>query len=266
MTKLLQAARSPDGTTIAYEADGSGPPLVLVGGALSDRSATAAFVPLLSDRYAVVRYDRRGRGDSGDTQPFTPEREFEDLEAVIAAVGDPAYVFGHSSGAAIALHAARRGAPIARLALYEPPFYVDEARPPLPPDYLERLRSMGPDDALEYFFTVAVQVPPPAVAALKSEPQWAEFRRVAHTVVYDNEIMWPHEQREPLPREWADEVGQLPTLVMDGGDSPAWIRNAAAALAELLPNARRVTLEGCTHAAPPERVAAELIDFFGGNK
>ena len=85
MTQLLQAARSPDGTTIAYEADGSGPPLVLVGGALSDRSATAAFVPLLPDRYTVVRYARRGRGDSGDTQPFTPEREVLELEWLEAA-------------------------------------------------------------------------------------------------------------------------------------------------------------------------------------
>jgi hypothetical protein len=101
---------------------------------------------------------------------------------------------------------------------------------------------------------------------MKNDPMWDDLLRVAHTVVYDNEMMWPDEQGKPLPREWADEVGPLPTLAMDGGDSPAWMRNAAQALAELLPNARRLTLEGCTHAAPPETVAAILIDFFGGEK
>jgi pimeloyl-ACP methyl ester carboxylesterase len=262
MTELLQTTKSADGTTIAYEAEGSGAPLLVIGGALSDRNGAAAYVPLLSDRFTVVRYDRRGRGDSGDTQPFAPEREFEDLEALIAAVGGPVFVFGHSSGAAIALHTARRGAPIARLALYEPPFIVDDTRPPLPGDHLERLRAMGPDEAVEYFLTVAVQVPPPAIAGMKSDPMWEGLRRMGHTLIYDNTIMWPHEQGEPLPREWADEVGQIPTLVIDGGESATWIRNAVQALAELLPNARRLTLEGCTHAAPPETVAAVLTDFF----
>jgi pimeloyl-ACP methyl ester carboxylesterase len=125
---------------------------------------------------------------------------------------------------------------------------------------------MGPDDALEYFFTEAIQLPPPAVAAMKSDPQWQQLRRTAHTLVYDNEIMWPYEQREPLPPAWADEVAELPTLVMHGGDSPVWMRNAAGALAELLPNARLVSFDGCTHVAPPERVAAVLIDFFGEDR
>lgn len=266
MTELLQTAQSADGTTIAYEAEGSGQPLLLVGGALNTRQGAAPFVPLLSDRYTVVRYDRRGRGDSGDTQPYAPERELEDLEALIDAVGAPVLVFGHSSGAALALHVARRGARIEKLAIYEPPFFVDDSRPPLPPDHLERIRAMGPEDALEYFFTEAVQLPPPALEAAKNDPSWPGLVNVAHTLIYDNTLMWPQEQGKPLPREWADEVGELPTLVMDGGDSPAWMRNSAQAVADLLPNSHRVTLEGCTHAAPPEMVAAVLIDFFGGDR
>lgn len=266
MTQLLQTAESADGTTIAFEAEGSGQPLLLVGGALNTRNSSAAFVPLLSDRYTVVRYDRRGRGDSGDTQPYAPERELEDIEALIAAVGGPVLAFGHSSGAALVLHTARRGAPIEQMALYEPPFIVDDAREPLPPDHLERLRAMPPDEALEYFLTVAVQVPPPALEGMKASPMWASMVAVAHTVLYDNVVMWPDEQGKPLPREWADEVGALPTLVIDGGNSPAWMRNSAASLAELLPNARYLSLEGCDHSAPPATVAAVLTDFFGGEK
>jgi pimeloyl-ACP methyl ester carboxylesterase len=262
MTELLQTTRSADGTTIAYEAEGNGPPLLVIGGALSDRNGAAAYVPLLRDRFTVVRYDRRGRGDSGDTQPFAPEREYEDLEALIAAVGGPVFVFGHSSGAAIALHSARRGARIGKLALYEPPFIVDDTRPPLPADHLERLRSMGPGEAVEYFLTEAVQVPPPVIAGMKSGPMWEGLRRMGHTLLYDNTILWPDEQGKPLPREWADEVGPIPTLVIVGGESATWIHNAVQALAELLPNGRRVTLEGATHAAPPETVAALLTEFF----
>jgi pimeloyl-ACP methyl ester carboxylesterase len=189
----------------------------------------------------------------------------EDLEALIEAVGAPALVFGHSSGGALALHVARRGARIEKLAIYEPPFFVDDARVALPPDYLERLQALSPEEALEYFLTVAIQLPPPALEASKHDPSWPGLVSVAHTLIYDNVLMWPEEQRGPLPREWADDVGELPTLVMAGGDSPAWMRNAAQAVAELLPNARRLTFEGCTHAAPPERVAAALIDFFGGD-
>lgn len=266
MTELLQTVRSADGTPIAYEAEGSGQPLLLVAGALNTRHGAAAFVPLLSDHYTVVRYDRRGRGDSGDTQPYGPEREVDDLLALIDAVGPPVLVFGHSSGAALALHAARRGASIEKLAIYEPPFFVDDSRSPLPADHLDRLRAMAPEEALEYFLTEAVQVPPAAVAGMKSDPMWEDLVSVAHTLIYDNALMWPDEQGKPLPREWADEIGAIPTLAIDGGDSPAWMRNSVQAVAELLPNARRLTLEGCTHAAPPETVAAVLIDFFGGER
>ena len=266
MTQLLQKAQSKDGTSIAFEAEGSGQPLLVVGGALSDRNGALAFVPLLSDRYTVVRYDRRGRGDSGDTAPYAPAREVEDIEAVIAAVGGPVLAFGHSSGAALVLHAARGGAAIESMALYEPPFIVDDTREPLPPDHLERLAAMAPGEALEYFMTVAVQAPPQMVEGMKASPMWPSLLNVAHTLIYDNTTMYPDELGKPLPREWADEVGAIPTLCIDGAESPDWMRNAVQALTELLPNARRLSLEGCDHSAPPATVAAVLTDFFGGEK
>jgi pimeloyl-ACP methyl ester carboxylesterase len=265
MSQTLLHTQSADGTTIAYETDGSGPPLLLIGGALNNRGSAIPIVPLLADRYTVVRFDRRGRGDSGDTPPYAPERELEDIEALIADVGGPVFVYGHSSGAALALHTARRGAPITKLALYEPPFIVDDSRPPLPADHLERLRSMSGGDALEYFMTVAVGMPQAMVDGMRSTPMWAQLERVAHTLIYDNTIMYPEQHGRPLPREWADEV-TMPTLVMDGGKSPAWMRNAALDLADVLPTARHLTVDDCDHAVPPETIAPILTDFFEGDR
>ena len=266
MDQVLLTTKSADGTEIAYETDAAGPPLVMAGGALNGRGSAAVLLPQLADRFTVVRYDRRGRGDSGDTPPYAPEREVEDLEAVIGAVGGPVYAFGHSSGAALTLFAARRGAPIRRMALYEPPFLVDDARAPLPADWLERLRAASPAEAVELFLTEAVGVPAPMVEQMKAGPMWPGLAAIGHTVLYDNTIMWPYQQGKPLPREWAYEVGSTPTLVIDGGRSPAWMRNAAAATADLLPGAQALTLADCDHGAPPEVIGPVLSDFFGGGQ
>src|SRR5947209_11843741 len=172
MNATLFKATSADGTTIAYEVDGSGPPLLIIGGALNDRNSAAPLVPLLNDAFTVVRYDRRGRGDSGDTQPYAPEREAEDLEAVVRAVGGPVLAYGHSSGAVLALELARRGAPVDKLVLYEPPFIVDDTRPPLRPDHLEYMASLSPSDALEYFMGEIVGMPAGMIEGMKSAPAW----------------------------------------------------------------------------------------------
>ena len=120
----MNTVTSSDGTTIAYDRSGEGPPLVLIGGALSDRAAAGSLAEALAPRLTAIAYDRRGRGDSGDTAPYAVEREIEDLEAIVAEAGGSAFVFGHSSGAALALEAAARGLPVTKLALYEPPFIV----------------------------------------------------------------------------------------------------------------------------------------------
>src|SRR5947209_2287084 len=206
MNATLFKATSADGTTIAYEVDGSGPPLLVIGGALNDRNSSADLVPLLSDAFTVVRYDRRGRGDSGDAQPYAPEREAEDLDAVVAELSGPVFAYGHSSGARLALELARRGLPVAKLVLYEPPFIVDDTRAPLRADHLEYMASLGPSDALEYFMVDVVGMPRPMVEGMKSAPVWQHLLPVAPTLVYDEPIMWPQQQRQPLPGAWAPEV------------------------------------------------------------
>ena len=220
----------------------------------------------LAPRFTVFAYDRRGRGDSGDTRPYAVERELEDLDAVIREAGGKAFVFGHSSGAALALQAAVRGAAITRLALYEPPYIVDDSRPPLRYDYLRTLCALVAqgrpgDDLVEYFWRVGVQMGPETIARMRNSPMWPAIEAVGHTVPYDTEVMGDHMTGKPLPAEWAERV-LIPTLVIDGGASPVPMRNAVAAVANLLPHAERLTLDGQTHGAPPEVIAPVLEGFF----
>src|SRR5947209_18169081 len=121
----MRRVRSKDGTAIAFDQSGDGPAIILVGGAMSTQSASMPLAALLAPHFTVFAYDRRGRGDSGDTAPYAVEREVEDLEALIARAGGAASLFGFSSGAALALIAAARGLPVPRLALYELPLLAD---------------------------------------------------------------------------------------------------------------------------------------------
>jgi pimeloyl-ACP methyl ester carboxylesterase len=263
----MNTVTSGDGTTIAFDRSGEGPPLVLVGGALSDRLAAGSLTEALAPRFTVIAYDRRGRGDSGDTAPYAVEREIEDLEALVAEAGGSAFVFGHSSGAALALEASARGLPATKLALYEPPFIVDDGHEPLPDDYVERLARLAESgrrgDAVEYFLISGPGVPPEVVAGMRSEPFWAGMERIAHTLAYDGAVMGDTMAGRPLPADrWASVT--VPTLVMDGDQSPAWARNSVAALAEILPNAERRSLKGQDHGAASEVLAPVLVDFFIG--
>lgn len=256
---------SDDGTTISFDRSGEGAAVILVGGALSDRSAAGPLAALLARRFTVFSYDRRGRGDSGDTPPYAVEREVEDIGALIAEAGGSASVFGHSSGAALALEAAR-GLPITKLALYEPPFIVDDSRLPLPSDYVTRLTELVSTgrrgDALEYFLVTGPGVPADAVAQMRAAPSWPAMEQVAHTLAYDGTVMGDTMSGRPLPIDRWSSV-RMPVLVMDGGASPAWARNAVRALADALPHAERRTLEGQTHGADPEVLAPVLEVFFG---
>ena len=263
----MDTVTSSDGTTIAFDRSGEGQPLIVVGGALSDQSAAAPLSALLVSRFTVVAYDRRGRGDSDDTPPYAVEREIDDLGAVIGVAGGEVFVFGHSSGGALALEGAIHGLPIARLALYEPPFIVDDSRPPVPRDYVDRVRELVAadrrGDAVEYFMTAAVGVPPELVAQMREMPMWPRMEALAHTIAYDGEVMDGHMWGAPLPASWVAPV-TIPTLVMDGGASPDWARNSVRQLASILPNAQQRTLEGQDHGAAPEAVAPALDAFFLG--
>ncbi len=261
----MRTVTSNDGTTIAFDQSGAGPAVILVGGALSDRAAAAPVAALLAPHFTVINFDRRGRGDSGDTQPYAVEREIEDITALIAAVGGSACVFAKSSGAALALEAANRSLPITKLALYEPPFIVDDARKPIPADYVPRLGELASSgqrgDAVEYFMANAVEVPAEMIAQMRQSPMWPGMEALAHTLAYDGAIMGDNMSGKPFPPgKWAAVT--IPTLVMDGGDSPVWMRHAAQAVADILPNARCLTLEGQTHAIDPNLLAPVLTQFF----
>jgi pimeloyl-ACP methyl ester carboxylesterase len=262
----MEDVTSRDGTPIAFDRSGEGSSIVLVGGALADRSAAAELAAHLAPRFTVIAFDRRGRGDSGDTAPYAVEREVEDIEALINATGGEAFVLGHSSGAVLALESARTTPDrITKLALYEPPFIVDDSRPLPPADYVTRLDDLVSagrrGDAVEFFMTSAVGVPADVVSGMRQQPFWSSLESTAHTLAYDGTIMKDTMGGSPAPlRRWAS-VG-VPTLVMDGGASPDWQRHAVRALADVLPDAQQRTLEGQDHGPASEVLAPALVEFF----
>jgi pimeloyl-ACP methyl ester carboxylesterase len=259
---------SADGTRIEFSATGSGPAVVLVDGAFGHRhfGPNESLAPALTDRFTVHSYDRRGRGGSGDTAPFAPEREYEDLAAVIDAAGGEAFVYGISSGAALVLDAAGHGVPMRKIAVFEAPFVVDASRPPVPADavpHLQELVAAGERSAaVKYFMTSCVGLPAPFVAFMRLLPAWSKLKAVAHTVPYDVAELGDAGSGHPLdPARWAKVAA--PTLVMDGGKSPTWMRTAMPALAAALPDARHRTLPGQMHVVKAAAMAPVLKEFFG---
>ena len=257
----MDTATSRDGTTIAFDRSGDGPPVILVCGQSTTRSSNAALAALLAPDFTVLNYDRRGRGDSGDTLPYAVEREVEDIDALISEAGGSAFVCGFSSGAALALEAAS-GLAIDKLALWEPPFDAEEGRRP-PRDLAQRYEEMIAEgrrgDVIEYFMANVVGLPQEFVARARSGPYWQAQEALAHTLVYDTIVMGDYSS----PTERAAAV-PVPTLALAGGESFPFMRRAARTLAEAMPNARARTLEGQTHAADPAALAPVLGEFFGG--
>ena len=262
----MRTVISKDGTAIAFDQWGTGPAIILVGGAFTDRSQPilTQLAESLSPQFTVINYDRRGRGDSGDTAPYGVEREIEDLEALIKEAGGSAFVCGFSSGAALALEAAASGLAMKKLALYEPPFRIAGSSRPLPQDFAKHLSGLissgSRGDAAEYFMTQAAEVPTEFVAQMRNEPFWPTVEAVAHTLIYDTTIMG-NDGSLPIERL---TVITVPALVIDGGASPAWMRDAVQAVAEVMPHAQRRTLEGQTHQVSPQVLAPVLMEFFKG--
>lgn len=253
---------SKDGSRIAYEKSGNGPLLILVDGALCSR----AFGPmpklalLLTGNFTVITYDRRGRNESSDTQPYAAEREIEDLEALISANGGSAFVTGFSSGAALALAAAAHGVNITKLALYEPPFMIDAGQQP-PADSLEQLKAMIAEnrrgDAVKFFLKDMVAVPATIVFIMKLTPVWSKLKSVAHTLPYDVAILGDFS----LPRDTAASV-KIPTLISGGDKSQATLQHAVQKLSEVMPNSELKILKGQTHNVAGKAIAPVLIEFF----
>jgi|SRR5579862_7483294 len=269
----MRTVISKDSTSIAFDQSGRGPALVLVASAFGTRADQASLATALVPDFTVFAYDRRGRGDSGDTAPYAVEREIEDLEAVLGAAGGSAFVFGHSSGAVLALDAARAlPTKITKLALYEPPFIVDASRPPMPEDFashLSELVTVGRyGDAVEYWQT-QLGIPAEAIAQMRQAPMWAALESLAPTLPYDATIMGNTQRGDPAPlRQWASVT--VPTLVMDGTtmvgreDFHTFMRHGVDEIASILPNARRQTLEGQDHSPSDEALVPALKAFFLG--
>jgi pimeloyl-ACP methyl ester carboxylesterase len=260
-TSLLKIS-SADGTPIACERSGSGPNLVIVNGALSDRSSGAGLRPHLDPFLTVITYDRRGRGDSGDGERYAPEREMEDLAAVLEASGGPASVFGQSSGGMLALEASLRGLNVSRLAINEPPYIVDASRRRPSADLAERLGRLidGGDReaATHLFLTDAVGIPEEGLAALRSGPAWPRMLGLAHTLAYDALLAGRYE----LPAIERVEAFRTPTLVLRGEATAPWIRLGTEALAASLPNGRLTDLPGQQHNPAPDVLAPALLAFL----
>lgn len=262
----MKTVTSKDGTTIAFDRSGNGPALILVDGATQHRAIdprTTKLAVLLAEHFTVFHYDRRGRGDSSNTLPYAIEREVEDIEALIDDAGGSAFVYGISSGAALALEAALRlGNKVRKLALYEPPYNSDPAARETWKDYRKNL-----DDALAAgqrgdamaVFLKQVKVPGDQIEAMRREPWWQAFEAVAPTLAYDATIMGPE---AAVPVERASHL-TVPALVMNGDDATyAFMLDTAMALAEAIPNAQHRTLAGQTHDVSSDVLAPILTEFF----
>ena len=260
----MKQVRSADGTTIAYDQMGNGPAVILVDGALGYRAFgfMAQLATELSPPFTVITYDRRGRGESTDTQPFALEREIEDIEALIQEAGVEAYLYGISSGAALALEATiKLGHKVKKLALYEAPYDSDDARKAAFRTYrrqIEEVLAAGrPGDALGLFM-LFVGMPPEHLEGARRQPMWPVWEAVAHTLPYDAAAMGDDAS---VPTEKAASV-TVPTLVMDGSASFPFMHSTAIALAKALPNGEHRTLEGQTHEVEAHVLAPVLVEFF----
>lgn len=260
----MEQVTSADGTRIAFERLGSGPPLLLIAGALHDHTSRSAGLPLarlLATSHSVIAFDRRGRGASGDTQPYAIEREVEDVAALLSALGGRPDVYGHSSGGLLALEAVHAGLPIRKLALYEPPLALGEGRAPLPPDLVEQLemliRQGERSAAVALFLTRAVGIPEPAVQNMSRAPYWPGLTTLAHTLSFD--ALLAQDPRAVLSR--ATQLS-LRTLVLSGERSPLWMRLAVEKLAAALPGAERQSLPGQNHDVEPTELAPKLFTFL----
>jgi pimeloyl-ACP methyl ester carboxylesterase len=260
-----QAVASADGTRIAYERLGHGPPLVVIGGATCDRARMRDVSERLARDRAVINYDRRGRGDSGDTRPYSVEREVEDVAVLIDTAGGAASLYGHSSGAALALHAAAAGLPVDALILHEPPYSPDreedrrEAR-----RYGEQLRALLADgrrgDAVELFFTT-VGMPAEMIGEMRRGPGWGALEALAPTLAYDSEVMGDVATGGAIPFDLARRVS-APTLVIAGGAGPDWMTDVGRQVAEALQDGELRVLDGQEHVVPPDVLAPVVEEFL----
>jgi pimeloyl-ACP methyl ester carboxylesterase len=257
---------SRDGTPIAFDRLGDGPPVIMVCGAMCARALMRPTAEELAKHFTVFNYDRRGRGDSGDTAPYAVEREIEDIGALVIEAGGTASVYGHSSGAGLVLHAAAHGLPIAKLVLHDPPYAPDsdeEARRSSR-EYGENLKALLSEDrrsdAVELFMTM-VGMPHEMIEGMRHTPGWEELEAIAPTLAYDSEVMGDIGRDGTIPVDQASRV-TVPAFVLTGGADYPWMTDVGRRLADVMPNGQYRVLEGQEHAVPPEVLVPVLDEFF----
>ncbi|GGD97137.1 alpha/beta fold hydrolase [Paenibacillus nasutitermitis] len=265
---------SKDGTRIVYDKVGQGPALILVAGAFSYRKfpGQVELAGRLSEQFTVYNYDRRGRGDSSDALSYETAREIEDLQAMIEETGGSAYVWGLSSGAALALLAAAGGAGIAKLALHEPPFVVEAVDRKPPENFVmhvtELIAANRRAEAIKYFMTKGMGAPSFVVSLMRMMPGvWSRLMAVAHTLPYDAALLDGFMDGKPLSSDMWTSV-TMPTLVLEGTESPSGLRHGAEALAKVLPHAQLLSKKGLGHTKKLDTklISSELTAFFMGNR
>ncbi len=259
----MKKITSKDGTRIAYDQSGTGPAVILVDGALCYRSfgPMAPLATILAPHFTVITYDRRGRGESGNTQPYALAREVEDINALIDAAGGSAFVFGVSSGGCLALEAAiKLGGKIKKLAMYEAPYSDEKAAAQEWKEYRKHLAELlaanHPGDAVVLFMKF-VGTPAGQVDGMRQAPMWPMLEAVAPTLAYDAAAMGD-DRAVPIKRAAAVTV---PTLVMDGTVIP-FMLDTASALAKAILHAQHRTLEGQSHDVDLQVLAPALVKFF----
>jgi pimeloyl-ACP methyl ester carboxylesterase len=253
---------SRDGSQIAFDKVGNGPALIIVSGALAHRSLypDTLLVSKLKEHFSVYTYDRRGRGESSDTKPYAVDREIEDIEALIENAGGKAYLYGVSSGAALALQAAAKLGPskVSKIALYEPPYGQQRSEFTKQKERVNELVRTGqPGDAATFFLS-AIGTPPRVLEGMKKSPDWEGIRKIDFTLAYDYDVLGDG----TVPEDIANAIA-VPTLVMDGEKSMDFMRPTATRIAKLIPNAQHTTIKGQTHQVEAQAVAPLLIEFFG---
>jgi pimeloyl-ACP methyl ester carboxylesterase len=260
--KHTTTVTSKDGTMIAYDKIGQGPVVILVLGALNSRKSGAKLAKLLASNFTVISYDRRGLGDSTDTAPYTPLREVEDLAALIDEIGGPVYLYGHSSGSAIVLHAANKlSKQIKKLALYVAPYSVDKDSIKASKAYdkqLKKVLASGDKGEAVALFIRFVGVSEKQVQALKRLPMWKGLASMAPTLAYESGVLG---EGHYLPTALLAGI-TTPSLVMHGGKGSPQMRDAAEAISKTIPKAKLRTLAEQTHGVSPNALAPVLVEFF----
>lgn len=251
---------SLDGTRIAYDRFGSGPAIVLISGIFCDRQTTRALAEELAAGFSVINYDRRGRGQSGNAPAYAVEREVEDLAALINAAGGSAAVYGHSSGAGLALHAAARDLPITRLVVHEPPYSADDeestgAARDLAKRVFSALDAGRNAEAIGHFFE-AMGMPPEMVDAMSNDP---DRLAIAPTMRNDFAVMGDLDGGA-VPETLVRSI-DIPTLVLAGDASPDFFVDVAKRIATMLPDGTLHIMAGQDHGAPADVVGPVIADF-----